>query len=362
MIPKIIIAMTMRRIKRLGLKRIAFGALAGLLAPALANAQYFDYSTTTTGQGALLAGFRKPGLDSYELVVNLGNITNFLAVPAGTTIPITAYAPANVAAAFTDNNELKWAAFATVNGAPNSSWAGFRVNTIWYTVPRDNFATPANAPKRYGSTGQGLVNAAVDSIGRGARTASLRLAITDSNNTTNRVREQLPEDSSWSLSYFIGNPQNTSYGDFGGYLPVNAEYTTPASFTTAVRSDLYQSVPNNVLDPISGQTTGAAYHVGYFTLAPDGSLTFTRAATTVTPPPPAPEIVNVTRSGDTSTVTFTTAAGSYTYSLHYTNAAGLAAPIADWPVAGATVTGDGANKQLSDTTTDEARFYRVSAH
>jgi hypothetical protein len=60
-------------------------------------------------------------------------------------------------------------------------------------------------------------------------------------------------------------------------------------------------------------------------------------------------------------VSFSTTAGG-TYSLHYTNGAGLLAPISQWPVAGLPVSGDGTTKSISDTSTDDQRFYGVSAH
>ena len=46
--------------------------LAVLLLPEIASAQYFTYAP-----GDLVAGFRKPSVGSYELVVNVGNIPTF---------------------------------------------------------------------------------------------------------------------------------------------------------------------------------------------------------------------------------------------------------------------------------------------
>ena len=86
-------------------------------------------------------------------------------------------------------------------------------------------------------------------------------------------------------------------------------------------------------------------------------MTFTRASA-VTAPPPAPAITAITRTNTTAYVSFTTTSGSFTYSLYYTNSAGLGAATTNWPHA-ASVTGDGSIKTLTDTTTDAARFYRI---
>jgi hypothetical protein len=335
------------------LRSVALTALTGLLAPGLARAQYFTF----TGTGDLLAGFRQPGVGNYELVVNLGNITNFLAQSDGSTVSITNLSPTQLSAAFSSYDNLQWSAFATFTGAPNSTWSGFPLDTIWFTVPRLDVSTQSAPPLRHSAASQDLVRSAINSIGKGARTISQQLGATDDNNNEWLVREPVPSD--YSLSRFIGNPQNSLVGDFGGYLSSTAENQTPAPFNSAARSDLYQAVPNGYADPKSGTASGDAYYVGFVTLNPDGTLTFTRA-TAGTPPPPAPRIVSITRSGTTSTISFTTASGGFTYTLHYTDAAGLATPVANWPSSPTTVAGDGSTKSLSDTSTDSARFYTLT--
>src|SRR5262245_612808 len=108
-------------IKKLFPSTYALLAVSGLLFCAdLAKAQYF-----TANRGDLLAGFRKTGSSAgnYELVVNLGNVTNFEAVAAGATISVSNFSPSQLSAAFSSYNNLQWsvsAAFGT-----SSSWAGF---------------------------------------------------------------------------------------------------------------------------------------------------------------------------------------------------------------------------------------------
>ena len=84
----------------------------------------------------------------------------------------------------------------------------------------------------------------------------------------------------------------------------NVENTSPDNFSSPVRSDLYQSCPASIrrgplyIDPITGLTNGPAYRVGYFTLNPNGTMTFTRAsANTVT----TPSVTTVAASSVTAT-------------------------------------------------------------
>jgi hypothetical protein len=73
--------------------------------------------------------------------------------------------------------------------------------------------------------------------------------------------------------------------------------------------------------------------------------------------PPSP-VLSIVRSGNTSTISFSSANGSI-YTLHYTNVAGLAAPSPSWPSLPSTISGDGNNKYFIDTTSDAERVYRV---
>ncbi len=329
--------------------------LAFLLVSATAHAQYF-----VAGKGDLLAGFRKPGVGAYELVVNVGNVTNLLAQTPGAVIPISRFSPAQLSDAFSDYNNLQWSVSATFTGPPNYIWNGFQLNTIWFTLPRFTPGTQSSSPTRRSGTSQAQVLSEISSIANGANALSSRIGTTNADNNLYLVRE--PVGDANSLSTFIANPTDASIGDFAGNMPTTVENTTPASFTSAVVSDLYQSVPTGYTDPNSSTTSGAAYYIGYFTLNPDGTMTFTRASSAVSnPPPPAPQILSIIRSNNVSMVFFTTTNGA-TYTLHFTNSTGLTAPIANWPSSSTTLVGNGGTNSLSDSTSDTNRFYRVSAH
>ena len=351
----------MNPIKKMNRRSIpsAFFKLAlscSLLLPASLSAQQFKY----TLYGDLLAGFRKPGVGTYELVVHIGNVTNFEQLLPGTTVAVTNYTPAQLSNAFADGfGGLSWSVTSAFQGL--ATWAGFPTTTIWYTVPRTNPQTQSVPLTRYSTSSQSYVRQNILSLDSGANTISGQLGASNISNTPYLVREPVWDGTSQvrnELTWWITDSGTSPYTGFG--LPVNTENVTPVSFSSAVVSDLYRSRPTGYLDPQTGLTNGPAYFVGSFKLNPDGTMTFTRASTNSVAPP-APQIVSVGRSGTTSTVSFTTTNGA-TYALYYTNAAGLGSPASTWPASPGTVVGNGGTNSLSDTTTDPVRFYRVGVH
>ena len=136
----------------------------------------------------------------------------------------------------------------------------------------------------------------------------------------------------------------------------NIEQITPNPFSASVRSDLYESAPAALclrpptpyVDPVSGSSS-SVYYVGYFDLSPAGVLTFTRDAGG-SPPPPAP-VLSFSRNGNVNTISFGTTNGA-TYTLLYTNLAGLTSARGNWPALGNPVIGTGGAMNFTDTTTD----------
>ncbi len=339
----------------LPLPQLALGFLGMLLLTEPAGAQPFVFHN-----GDLLAGFRKTGTHqaNYELVVNVGNITNFEVLAPGATITISKYAPSQLSDAFSDYNNLQWSVSSAFPGA--SRWAGFPSSTIWYTLARSTPDVQSQARARIAVGGQQQTRQSVVSVGFGAASISANLGTSNLDNNVFLVREPINDPN--DLTTFIGDTLNPNLGDFGSTLPFSVENTAPASFTSAVRSDLYQSCPTGTIDPATGLTNGVAYFVGSFTLDPSGTMTFTRASTNSVPPPPPPApALSVARSGTSTKVSFGTTNGA-TYTLFYTNAAGLGAPLTAWPSLPSKVTGDGSTKSFTDTTADADRVYRVGAH
>lgn len=338
--------------------RLAFFAFTvPLLLPLSSHGQPFLVPNT----GDLVAGFRKTGANqaNYEAVVNIGNITNFEAIAPGTQVTIGHYTPSPqlVPDSFPDFNNLQWSVFGD-NTSSARVWAGFPRTTMWLTLPRSDSNTQTPVPGRFIPFGQNSIWNYVAGVGVGASFISSG-EISNQDNTATFVREP-SGDTTHALSVYIGDPSDPTVGDFSGYLPFDVENLTPASFTSATRSDLYQFCPIATVDPNTQLTNGPAYYVGYFQFNPDGTMSFTRA-TTNSIVIPQPQIVGVTRAGNTTTISFSTTSGA-TYSLLYTSATGLTLPVSGWSTLSATVTGDGTTRSLTDTTTDAVRYYRVSAH
>jgi hypothetical protein len=197
-------------------------------------------------------------------------------------------------------------------------------------------------------------------VGQGAASISVFLGVTNAENNSVLVVEPVSY-SQYILTAFIGDVNDPAIGDFGANnadgLGFTVENTTPSSFTSAQRSDFYQVCPTGTLDPITG-STNASYFLGYFILNSTGTMTFYRAAAALAPPP-APRIVSITRSANLSTIFFTTTNGTYTYTLYYTNSAGLTSSVSNWPTSPTTVIGNGNTNSLTDTTTATNRFYQI---
>lgn len=271
-------------IKHFSLGRLGFmsAALALFLLPEVAGAQNFAYNE----YGDVLSGFRKTGANAgnYELVVNLGNITNFLKLAAGTTINITNFSASVLTDAFTNYNNLQWSDFAAVpspggrNPPPWASGLGsFPAYTIWYTISRTNINIQSQVPSGSSQAAQATPTSLMNSAGVGGITISGFLNVTNADNNSILVREPVTY-SSEILSAFISDPQTPTNGDFGGSLSTSVEGWTPASFSSAVRNDFYQVCPAGYTNPVTSVTNGPGYFVGYFTLNPAGTMTFTRAA------------------------------------------------------------------------------------
>jgi hypothetical protein len=328
----------------------------------VARAQPFGYTNND-----LLLGFRKTGVfqENYEVVVNVGKGINYVGLGQGTTIPVPNFTPSQLTpGSFSSLNNLNWAVFGCVLTNLTSTLPGYVNNTLWVTVPRADVSVQSTPPTRlsYAAQGQGAAQN-IKSIGGNARFLSSQTA-SNQYNTAKFVRE--PVNDPANLSAFIAGLASSSDSTFRDTWTPNAENTTPANFTGSVVSDLYEVMPTNnqsgapVTDPHTHLTSGPAYYVGYFRFGSDGTMTFTRGSSTNPPPPPPPPQLSASRSGSVTTISFTTTNGA-TYTLYYTNSAGLSQPVRAWPSLPNTVAGDGSTKTFNDNSADQERFYRVGA-
>jgi hypothetical protein len=346
----------------------------GLVSSAqLASAQNFTASTN----GDLIAGFRKTGANAgnYELVVDLGSVTNLLAMSTGATVTMSNLTSGVLSDSFpTGNGNLQWSVFSYCNRSASVYWTNsfgvFPSSTVWYTLSSGtNTTTQTTPPARNPHSSQALLDARMWSVVFGAETISAAPPdVTNADNNSFLVREPASDDGTQTtLNDFIaGDQNNPGLGDFGGStINYSVECTNPASFTSPTRSDFYQSCPDSggttYTDPITGQTTGNCYLVGYFLMNPNGTMTFTRAQTNSSSGPPPAPVLSIQRSGNTSTISFNTTNGA-NYTLVCTNSGGLSTPRSTWPVVGSSITGAGGSTNFTDTTTDTRRVYSVIAH
>jgi PKD repeat protein len=307
-----------------------------LALPAIANTQYF----TDTSLGDVNAGFRKTGTyeEKYEMVNYLGNFTNFLAMPAGTTINITNYNNQQLTNMCPDNlANLQWSvfsAFFTSAGSLTNSSGVFPADSMFYTVPRANPSVQTTPVSRFpiGTAPDAKQN--MLSISSGANTISSSASYYTSTNVYNNTLVVLepvitPINDQNDLDLMtlqIGDPGNSgqytlAWGDMGGLtFTFTIENTTPSPFSAATVSDFYLNVPvgaatgnRAITDPLTGQTTGNADYIGYFTFYPSGTLTFTRASAVTVPAITAAGASTATNGFSPLSVVFTnSAAGTIT--------------------------------------------------
>jgi len=307
----------------------------------------------------LLVGFRKTGTfqANYELVIDIGQGTNYTQLAAGSSVGVPNFSPAQLSDAFPSTNlsNLNW----SVLGDPRVSLSGYPASTLWLTVPRTNLTVKSTAPARLYKSLQQQTATQIASIFAGAAAISSTIGTANQDNTANLVREPINNDS--DLTAFIGSQQDATASTLHDTWPANVEINTGTGFSGSTRSDLYEVRPIGALDPHTGLTNGAAWYVGYFEFKSDGTMSFTRATTNSIPPsPPPPPVLAIGMSGNSISISVATTNGA-TYSLYYTNAAGLASPVSSWSLFPTTITGDGSTKVFTDPAADVERIYRVMA-
>lgn len=335
------------------IRRLTFGVVGLALGTQLCSAQPFVYKDND-----LLLGFRKTGTfqANYELVIDIGQGTNYTQLSAGSSVTVPNFSPLQLSDAFptTNLNNLNW----SVLGNPRVSLAGYPASTLWVTVPRTNVAVQSKPPARLFKSLQQQTATQIASIFAGAAAISSTIGTANQDNTATLVREPINNDS--DLTAFISSQQDATASTLHDTWPANVEINTGSGFSGSVRSDLYEVRPIGPLDPHTGLTNGLAYFVGYFDFKPDGSMSFTRASTNSVPPAPPPPALSLSRSAGTTTISLATTNGA-TYSLYYTTSSGLGSPVSGWSLFPTRITGDGTTKVFTDTTADAERFYRVQA-
>ncbi len=299
----------------------------------------------------LMLTFRKTGFDggtvgSVVFEADLGQASIYYGATVGSSIPITAYSStAQLGTLFDSLNDLSWSVGGCVPNAGDSGDPSVPTRTLWVTEPRPDPNVQASpAWSRSGSFTQGLADSKINSILDNAATWAATTAADSVTNTPTAVA--IPDGNVYNANGSLGGA-----GNYLGTFQGNVENTTPSDFAFAgspSRSDLYE------LRPGSGPGT----YLGYFELGTDGSLTFHALSSQQYP---QPALSASTDGAGNLFVSFPSTVNG-TYSLHYTNSAGLTAPVSTWATVSTNIVGDGTVKSFQQPISGPGLFYTVSVH
>ncbi len=300
------------------MKKYHLTALAALVLLATPLSRAWTYS-----DGDALLIFRESGVNDVEF--DIGNVSQFTNLPAGTTITVPNWNANLVTTTFgADLTGVSVIVAATTSqfAANKASWLSGQDTS---TVVTEN-GTPSDWQTKFWSS--------INAIGT---KPVLNTAAAASTNAYSIDPSSLYTQGA-SYDYIVtGSGQRLSQiALFGGNASFNVEGLAPSSFA------FWRIAPRT-----------SAQYTGTFTITAAGVLTYTAGPLTAVTPP---TILGVTRTGNVSTVSFTTI-GSGNYWLTYTNTLGGTAT--NWPVVSGPIAGDTSNHILTHTNTGVTGFYRV---
>ncbi|MEI6194682.1 MAG: hypothetical protein WCS42_10160 [Verrucomicrobiota bacterium] len=298
------------------MKKIFLLTLALLALQATPQARAWGYK-----DGDLLLVLRSSSHNNVEY--DLGSVSNFLGRANGYTTNITGWNTSVATTEFgSDLTGVKVILLATTSPAnPNP--------TAWVSSTEPN-VTAYNGSQSDWDGLYGAIN------GVGSRPI-YPFNVTPAAATPTNAYVINPSSGA-SYDYTVSAGSGNGIAKLGGNAPFVVEQTVPGAldFWAVKPSAIYPNPPADKL-------------IGTFTLAANGVLTFVAG-------PRASSISSISRSGNVSTVRFTTTVGN-TYSLGYTNKLGGA--LATWPVDANTVVGDGRIDTLNHTNSSGAEFYNI---
>jgi len=314
-------------------KLALLATLAGCVGGNIMAGNITNYTT-----GDVLLCFNAGG--QYNLVVDAGPIATLTGLAPNQRYAIGTYNATTQLGNYisSDFSGISWSAFTWLND-----------DTLYMTEARTSLNSETDPWLASSTLSQANVAARLQKIQQGA---AGNITFKSANSSSAVVEPSASKSSanyrSGGLSYY--DSLTGSYGgNFNGTFQGSPENTTLSSFATdglVVRSDFYQ------LSPTSGYAKGTL--LGYFEFAPDGSTTYVAYPTTT------PALVSLKRVGTTNTISYTT--GTYgTYTLRGTSSAGLTAPATTWPVISTLNHGDTLTHSITDVTTDNNRFYIITA-
>ena len=278
----------------------------------------------TYNDGDTLLIFRESGYNDVEF--DIGNISQFTNLSSGTTIPVNNWSLNLVTNTFGADLTGVSVIVAATTSATNATLASWLSNGDPTTTP--NQVTPS----QWQSTKWSIINSI------GTRPVIYQVSTSGANGYS------IDPTSNYKLASYdqivTGNGQNAgAIAQFGGNAAFTVEGLAPSSF------GLWQ------ISPTLAIPKPAATLIGNFHLPAAGGLTFTAGSGTAA----APSISRITRSGGVTTVSFSTAASSYSYSLQYSSSL----YPASWTTVAGPVAGSSGTQSLTHTTSGGAGYYRV---
>ncbi|MGO8839554.1 MAG: hypothetical protein ACLQAH_05030 [Limisphaerales bacterium] len=314
--------------KKLGWIALLAGVAAG---------QVWAGTITSYSIGDVLVCFRKGAVD---MVVDAGPLSTLTNTTVNQGIPINEYTGTQLAKVGT--NGVSWSAF---------TWTSD--NTLYVSEARSDLNTEATPWQRKSGSTQFYTVARMETIPPGALD-ELTANVYPVSSSTAVVEDDDSHDPPYNQNYVNGVSYHdalagSSGGNFNQTFVGNPENTTLANFTTSgqvIRSDFFQLIPS------SGYGVAFGKWLGYFELSTNGAMTYVAYPTTT------PAISSVSYNGTVAVINYTT--GPYgTYTL--LESADLTAPISTWTTVATLSTGDNATHTYTDTTSDNNRFYIISA-
>jgi hypothetical protein len=305
------------------MKKIILSAIALLvLLAASPLARAWSYN-----DGDLLLTFRDSG-GNYDVEYDLGSVSNILGNTNGYTTTITGWNSSVVTGQFGSNlagiNVILLAVTSLSNPSPTAWVSGSEPDTTAYTT------------SIYGwdSNLHGIISA----IGN-KPISPFDVPPAAATPTNAYIIQPSGLQGGASYDYIVSGGTFANVPTLGGHSPFTVQQTIPGSFDFwAIQpSSTYPNPPPDKL-------------VGTFTITSNGVLTFVAG-------PRQPTITSISRSGNVSSVQFTTTVGNQ-YSVAYTNQLG---GNGVWPVDANTLIGDGNADTINHTNNNQGvEFYQIN--
>ena len=298
----------------------------------------------TYNNGDVLLIFRESQLPTYpssfnDVEFDIGNVTNFLGKANGYTTTVTGWTLSQVTSVFgsdlTGVSVVLIAATSPTNATPTAYFSAALPQTFWLNGV-EPFHTAYNVSPSVWQAFWTKINSIATRPGL-YLPANQQTASYSFSPSSILSYDRIVASDNYVKAGNSGNVNADWLPQFGGAAPFTVEGVAPRSFG-------FLAVPASTTTPQPLDS-----YIGTFTITAGGVLTFTAG-------PPQPVITSITRSGNTSTVNFSTTVSGH-YGLVYTNV--LGSSLSNWPSVGGPLIGDGNVNSLTHTVSDNAGFYGV---